>query len=121
MRELKVVGLDVDGRRIICETRRLRARSSCCAPTTGCKAAVRGDQAGSNQTTIDVEVSNMLRPKDIQSRIRAGASVEQVAAAAGVDIARVERFAHPVLLERVPRRRTGHRRTSGAAPTARRC
>ena len=42
----------------------------------------------------------MLRPKDIQAKIRAGASVEQVAAAAGVDIARVERFAHPVLLER---------------------
>ena len=42
----------------------------------------------------------MLRPKEIQAKIRAGASVEQVAAAAGVDIGRVERFAHPVLLER---------------------
>ena len=42
----------------------------------------------------------MLRPKEIQAKIRAGASVEQVAAAAGVDVARVERFAHPVLLER---------------------
>ena len=42
----------------------------------------------------------MLRPKEIQAKIRAGASVEQVAAAAGEDIARVERFAHPVLLER---------------------
>jgi Protein of unknown function (DUF3071) len=42
----------------------------------------------------------VLRPKEIQSRIRAGASVEQVAAAAGVDVERVERFAHPVLLER---------------------
>ena len=42
----------------------------------------------------------MLRPKEIQARIRAGASVEQVAAAAGVDIERVEGFAHPVLLER---------------------
>ena len=42
----------------------------------------------------------MLRPKEIQAKIRAGASIEQVAAAAGVDVARVERFAHPVLLER---------------------
>ena len=42
----------------------------------------------------------MLRPKEIQAKIRAGASVEQVAEAAGVDIGRVERFAHPVLLER---------------------
>ena len=42
----------------------------------------------------------MLSPKEIQARIRAGASVEQVAESAGVDVARVERFAHPVLLER---------------------
>ena len=42
----------------------------------------------------------MLRPKDIQARIRAGASVEQVASAAGRRHRRVERFAHPVLLER---------------------
>lgn len=42
----------------------------------------------------------MLSPKEIQARIRAGASVEQVAAASGSDIARIRRFAHPVLLER---------------------
>src|SRR6202035_6154756 len=53
-----------------------------------------------NQTHIDIEVNTMLRPKEIQSRIRAGASVEQLAESAGVDIARVERFAPPVLLER---------------------
>ncbi|MGP4053846.1 septation protein SepH [Mycobacterium sp. 4D054] len=99
MRELKVVGLDVDGRRIICETsdsdEKFVLRSD-----DRLKAAVRGDRAGSAQTTIDVEVPTLLRPREIQSKIRAGASVEQVAAAAGVDIARVERFAHPVLLER---------------------
>ena len=42
----------------------------------------------------------MLSPKDIQAKIRAGASVEQVAAASGSDITRIRRFAHPVLLER---------------------
>lgn len=98
MRELRVVGLDIDGRRIICETgdsgEKFVLRSD-----DRLKAALRGDQAISNQMAIDVEV-NMLRPKDIQSKIRAGASVEQVAAATGGDIARVERFAHPVLLER---------------------
>ena len=99
MRELKVVGLDVDSRRIICESddsgEKFVLRSD-----ERLKAAVRGDQVGSNQTTIDVEVTNALRPKEIQAKIRSGASVEQVASAAGVDIARVERFAHPVLLER---------------------
>jgi hypothetical protein len=64
------------------------------------RAAVRGDKVGSNQPQSDTEVPSVLRPKEIQAKIRAGASVEQVAEAAGVDIARVERFAHPVLLER---------------------
>lgn len=99
MRELKVVGLDVDGTRIICETGDSGEKFVLRADDR-LKAAVRGDRAASNQTTIDVEVPNMLRPREIQSKIRAGASVEQIASAAGVDIARVERFAHPVLLER---------------------
>ncbi|MGZ8802361.1 MAG: septation protein SepH [Mycobacterium sp.] len=98
MRELKVVGLDVDSRRIICETE--ESEKFVLRSDDRLKAAVCGDQVGSNQTAIDVEVTNMLRPKDIQAKIRAGASVEQVASAAGADIARVERFAHPVLLER---------------------
>src|SRR5260370_42095044 len=42
----------------------------------------------------------MLSPKEIQAKIRAGASVEQVAEASGSDVARIRRFAHPVLLER---------------------
>ena len=41
-----------------------------------------------------------MRPREIQARIRAGASVEQLAAAAGVPSERIERFAYPVLLER---------------------
>jgi hypothetical protein len=49
---------------------------------------------------VEVEVPNVLTPKEIQARIRAGASVEQVASSAGVETSRVERFAHPVLLER---------------------
>ncbi|MGE2833638.1 septation protein SepH [Mycobacterium sp. SMC-4] len=99
MRELRVVGLDVDGARIICETDD-PAEKFVLRSDERLRAAVRGDKVASNQTTLDVEVPNMLRPREIQSRIRAGASVEQIASAAGVDVARVERFAHPVLLER---------------------
>jgi hypothetical protein len=99
MRELKVVGLDVDGKRIICENddsgEKFILRSD-----DRLRAAVRGDKAKSSPSQIDVEVPSVLRPKEIQAKIRSGASVEQVAAAAGADIARVERFAHPVLLER---------------------
>lgn len=99
MRELNVVGLDVDGKRIICEAdgsgEKFLLRSD-----ERLRAAVRGDKASSNQPQSDTEVPSVLRPKEIQAKIRAGASVEQVAEAAGVDIGRVERFAHPVLLER---------------------
>jgi hypothetical protein len=99
MRELKVVGLDVDGKRIICEcdasSEKFILRSD-----DRLRAAVRGDKTVSTQTKIDVEVPSVLSPKEIQAKIRSGASVEQVASAAGADISRVERFAHPVLLER---------------------
>lgn len=99
MRELKIVGLDVDGRHLICEgddpADKFRVRVD-----DRLRAAVRGDGARVNQTHIEIEASSMLRPKDIQARIRAGASVEQLAESAGVEISRVERFAHPVLLER---------------------
>lgn len=101
MRELKVVGLDADGKRIICETADT-AEKFAVRVDNRLKAAVRGDRAASNQTQIEVEVEvpNSLRPRDIQSRIRAGASVEQLAAASGVSPERIMRFAHPVLLER---------------------
>ncbi|WP_319456640.1 MULTISPECIES: septation protein SepH [unclassified Mycobacterium] len=99
MRELQVVGLDVDGKRIICETADSGDKFVLC-PDDRLHAALRGDRAGVSPPKIEVEVPTVLRPKDIQSRIRAGASVEQVASAAGESLSRIERFAHPVLLER---------------------
>ena len=99
MRELRVVGLDVDGKRIICETAD-SAEMFTLRVDDRLRAALRGDKVASNQTEIDLEVQSVLRPKEIQAKIRAGASVEQLAAAAGVPVERVERFAHPVLLER---------------------
>ncbi len=99
MRELKVVGLDVDGKRIICETAE-RGEKFILRPDDRLRAALSGERAAAMPTQVDVEVPNVLTPKEIQARIRAGASVEQVAGSAGVEVTRVERFAHPVLLER---------------------
>jgi hypothetical protein len=98
MRELKVVGLDVDGKRIICESD--DSEKFILRADDRLRAAISGDKPGPSQSRPDAEVPNVLRPKEIQARIRAGASIEQVAEAAGVDVSRVERFAHPVLLER---------------------
>ena len=99
MRELKVVGLDADGKYLICEsddpTERFKVRAD-----DRLRDALRGEAAPPEQPQLDIEVTDMLSPKEIQARIRAGASVEQVATASGSDIARIRRFAHPVLLER---------------------
>ena len=99
MRELKMVGLDADGKHIICEIDDPAGQFKL-AVNEQLKAALRGDPAPPEQPQLDINVTNMLSPKEIQSKIRAGASVEQVAAASGSDVARVRRFAHPVLLER---------------------
>lgn len=100
MRDLKVVGLD--GRNIICETTAGAGPADKFRLPVNDKlrAAVRGDQAAAGQTEIDIESSTRLRPRDIQARIRAGSSVEQLAASCGGDIDRIQRFADPVLLER---------------------
>ena len=99
MRELTLIGLDVDGKHIICEGGD-PADKFLVRVDDRLRAAVRGDRTWLGQTARDNEVKGVLRPKDIQARIRAGASVEEVAGAAGVDVSKVERFAHPVLLER---------------------
>jgi hypothetical protein len=62
------------------------------------RAAVRGDRARFSQ--LEIELDSQLRPRDIQARIRAGQSAEEVAHAAGVPVERVRRFEGPVLAER---------------------
>ncbi len=99
MRELTLIGLDIDGKHVICEGGN-PADKFLIRLDERLRAAVRGDGARPGQVPRDSEVKAVLRPKDIQSRIRAGASVEEVAASSGMDISKVERFAHPVLLER---------------------
>ena len=99
MRELKVVGLDPDGKFVLCEGAS-SAEKFRLAADDRLRAALNGEELPAEQPALDIDVTNMLSPKEIQARIRAGASVEQVAAASGSDIARVQRFANPVLLER---------------------
>jgi hypothetical protein len=60
------------------------------------RAAARGDARRLTQMDGDTE----LPPRVIQSRIRAGETPEQVAAASGTRVERIMRFAHPVIQER---------------------
>jgi hypothetical protein len=97
MRALRVVGLHEDGKSIVCEDPARRERFLLPADER-LRAAARGDITRLGQ--IEIELESQMRPREIQARIRAGESVEQVANGAGVPLQRVERFAYPVLLER---------------------
>ncbi|MFF0542423.1 septation protein SepH [Nocardia thailandica] len=97
MRELRVIGVTPDSTHIVCvdteSGQKFRLPSD-----DKLRAAARGDLARFGQ--IEIEMEATMRPRDIQARIRAGASVEQVTAESGMPASKVERFAYPVLLER---------------------
>jgi Protein of unknown function (DUF3071) len=81
-------------------------------------AAMRGDRARLGQ--LEIQMDSQLRPRDIQARVRAGESVESVAAAAAVPLDKVLRYAGPVLAEREHiagrARRAAIRRAGGDPP-----
>ena len=96
MTELRVMAVTGDGDRLV-----LRApdgQEFFLAIDDRLRAAVRGDRARLGQ--IEIELDAQLRPRDIQARIRAGQTAEQVADAAGIPLERVRRFEGPVLAER---------------------
>ncbi|QFZ16503.1 septation protein SepH [Saccharothrix syringae] len=97
MRALRVIGLEDDGKTVLLEDPE-RGERFVLPADERLRAAARGDLTRLGQ--IEVETESQMRPREIQARIRAGESVEQVALAAGIPKHRVERFAYPVLLER---------------------
>ncbi|MFF0814947.1 septation protein SepH [Rhodococcus sp. NPDC003318] len=97
MRELSVIGLEPGGSHVVCADPQTGERFRIAADDK-LRAASHGDAARFGQ--IEIENESQLRPREIQARIRAGATVEQVAEEAGISLRRVERYAHPVLLER---------------------
>lgn len=97
MRELRVIGLTPDSTHIVCIDTESGQKYRLAADDK-LRAAARGDLARFGQ--IEIETEATMRPRDIQARIRAGASVEQVTEESGMPLSRVERFAYPVLLER---------------------
>jgi hypothetical protein len=92
--ELRVVAVSNDGTRLVLKA---ADNTEYTLPIDeGLRAAVRNDRARLGQ----IEVESHLRPRDIQARIRAGASAEEVAQLAGIPVERVRRFEGPVLAER---------------------
>ena len=99
MRALRVIGLDEDGKSVILEDPENRGERYTLPADERLRAALRGDLARLGQMQIESGEA-LMRPREIQARIRAGESIDQVAAAAGMPTHRIERFAYPVLLER---------------------
>lgn len=94
MRQLHVVGVSDDGRLL------LLAPSPEGKATHGVELDQRLERAVRGRPLDEGTGATSFSPREIQARLRAGASVEQVAREAGVPIGRVERFAGPVLSER---------------------
>jgi len=98
VRELHVVAMSEDGRHVVLGTRKGVSRGEFkVALDDRLAAAMRGELPRPGERSVrDI----VLSPKEIQARLRAGESTEQIAASAGVPVARVERYAGPVLSER---------------------
>src|SRR4051812_24012682 len=96
MRAARLVGLSPDGRFLIVATD--SGEELAIAADDRLRAALRGDRPRLGQ--LEIEMESALTPRQIQTRIRSGESLEDVTRAAGIPIERVERFAAPVLAER---------------------
>ena len=96
MRELRFDGLSPDGTRLILAGKDGQKWSVVIDERI--EAAVRRDRARIGQ--VEIEQAGMLRPREIQARIRSGQTAEDVAAASGLPIEHIRRFEGPVLTER---------------------
>ena len=97
MQDLRLVGVHEGGEHLLLsgrggETFRLRIDEALRV------AASRPARRGSS--SAEPEAGPTMTPRDIQARIRAGASAEEVAELSGHDIAHIRRYEGPVLAER---------------------
>ena len=97
MQELRFVAVSEDGRYAVLAVPGRSARFT--LPIDERLRAVALGQS-SRLVQYEIEVESPLRPKEIQARIRAGETVEEIADAAGIAVERVRWFEGPVLAER---------------------
>lgn len=96
MAHLTLVGLSEDKTRLLLVDD--AGTEHTLAVNASLRAALRGDHSRLGQLEIDME--SVLRPRDIQARIRAGETAEVVARAAQTTVDKIMPFAAPVLAER---------------------
>jgi hypothetical protein len=97
VRDLRVVGVSDDGRHLLLAAASDAAGQFRIPIDATLRAAVRGHL---DDARLDQRAEQPMSPREIQSRIRAGESVEELAQSSGLAIDRLVAFAYPVLAER---------------------
>lgn len=96
MAELELVRLHEDGERLV--LRGPDGTESTLPITEALRAAVRRDRPRTE--ALRAQAVTTLRPRDLQARLRAGASVEELAEESGLPVEHVQRYEWPVAAER---------------------
>ncbi|HEY7723372.1 MAG TPA: septation protein SepH [Pedococcus sp.] len=96
MQDLRLIGVHEDGQHLLlADPEGNRYRVPLDEPL---RAAARRDRPRLGQ--LQIEMDGSMRPREVQSLIRAGASAEEVAERSGWPVEKVRRYEGPVLAER---------------------
>jgi hypothetical protein len=96
MAHLDLAGVSADGRRLLLEDQ--QGEEFTLEITPALRAALRGGPTRS--AVLENQMTSTLRPREIQTRIRAGETPEAVATAAATTVEAIMPFVAPVLAER---------------------
>lgn len=97
---LTVLGLDGDGTALVLADPADDERRLLLPLDARVRAALRGDLPGSGDAPLRMPSGVVPGPREIQARLRAGDTVEQIAAENGVPVDKIARWEGPVLAER---------------------
>ncbi len=102
MRELRALGLTDDGKSLVlvdlsrgADGERFRVSAD-----ERLRAALRSGAPRAVAAQAETRVESAISPREIQARLRAGASADEVAKAAGIPTGRIQRYEAPILAER---------------------
>jgi hypothetical protein len=96
MAHLTLAGVSDDGKRLLLVSD--KGVEFTLDITPGLRAALNGDTSRLGQ--LEIQMDSVIRPRDIQARIRAGETPEAVAQAAQTSVDKIMVYASPVLAER---------------------
>lgn len=100
MRELGLDGLSEDGRFLVARDTATQETFHIPVDHRLSSLVAKSSRSGIPAGQLEIKMESSLSPRDIQTRIRRGETVESVAESAGVPVDQIDRFAGPVLAER---------------------